>query len=52
MHAHRSEHWVIVSGEALVTNGERVYPVQVNESTFIPLKTPAPAEEPPARNRW
>ncbi len=39
MHAHRSEHWVIVSGEALVTNGERVYPVQVNESTFIPLKT-------------
>jgi mannose-1-phosphate guanylyltransferase / mannose-6-phosphate isomerase len=39
MHAHRSEHWVVVSGEALVTNGERVYPVHVNESTFIPLKT-------------
>jgi mannose-1-phosphate guanylyltransferase/mannose-6-phosphate isomerase len=39
MHAHRSEHWVVVSGEARVTNGERVYPVQVNESTFIPLKT-------------
>jgi mannose-1-phosphate guanylyltransferase/mannose-6-phosphate isomerase len=39
MHAHRSEHWVVVSGEARVTNGERVYAVQVNESTFIPLKT-------------
>ena len=39
MHAHRSEHWVVVSGEARVTNGERVYSVQVNESTFIPLKT-------------
>ena len=39
MHAHRSEHWVVVTGEARVTNGERVYPVQVNESTFIPLKT-------------
>jgi mannose-1-phosphate guanylyltransferase / mannose-6-phosphate isomerase len=39
MHDHRSEHWVVVSGEALVTNGERVYAVLVNESTFIPLKT-------------
>jgi mannose-1-phosphate guanylyltransferase len=39
MHAHRSEHWVVVSGEARVTNGDRVYPVHVNESTFIPLKT-------------
>jgi len=39
MHAHRSEHWVVVNGEARVTNGERVYSVQVNESTFIPLKT-------------
>lgn len=39
MHAHRSEHWVVVSGEARVTNGERVYPVLVNESTFIPLQT-------------
>ena len=29
----------MVSGEALVTNGERVYTVSVNESTFIPLQT-------------
>ena len=25
MHHHRSEHWVVVSGEALVTNGDKVY---------------------------
>ena len=37
MHAHRSEHWVVVSGEARVTNGDRVYPVRVSESTFIPV---------------
>jgi mannose-1-phosphate guanylyltransferase / mannose-6-phosphate isomerase len=39
MHAQRSEHWVVVSGEARVTNGDRVYVVRINESTFIPLKT-------------
>jgi mannose-1-phosphate guanylyltransferase len=44
MHAHRSEHWVVVSGEARVTNGDRVYPIQVNESTFIPLKTKHPGK--------
>jgi mannose-1-phosphate guanylyltransferase len=36
-HAHRSEHWVVVSGGARVTNGERVYDIGVNESTFIPV---------------
>jgi mannose-1-phosphate guanylyltransferase/mannose-6-phosphate isomerase len=36
-HAQRSEHWIVVSGTARVTNGERVYAVGVNESTFIPL---------------
>jgi len=37
MHAQRSEHWIVVSGEARVTCDERVYTVGVNESTFIPL---------------
>jgi mannose-1-phosphate guanylyltransferase len=37
MHAHRSEHWVVVSGEARVTNGDRVFAMRVNESTFIPV---------------
>jgi len=39
MHHHRSEHWVVVSGTARVTNGEREYDVHMNESTFIPMST-------------
>jgi mannose-1-phosphate guanylyltransferase / mannose-6-phosphate isomerase len=37
MHHHRSEHWVVVAGAARVTNGEKVYDLEVNESTFIPM---------------
>ena len=36
MHHHRSEHWVVVSGTARVTNGEQVMLVRKNESTYIP----------------
>jgi mannose-1-phosphate guanylyltransferase len=36
MHHHRSEHWVIVSGQAQVTNGEQVLTLSTNESTYIP----------------
>ncbi|NVN90581.1 MAG: cupin domain-containing protein [Desulfuromonadales bacterium] len=36
-HHHRSEHWIVVSGAALVTCGERVFMVNINESTFIPI---------------
>jgi mannose-1-phosphate guanylyltransferase/mannose-6-phosphate isomerase len=36
-HAHRSEHWVVVSGTATVTNGEEVITVQKNQSTYIPI---------------
>lgn len=36
MHEHRSEHWVVVKGEALVVNGERELIVKQNESTYIP----------------
>jgi len=36
MHHHRSEHWVVVSGTASVTNGEREFLLHTNESTFIP----------------
>lgn len=35
-HLHRSEHWVVVSGAATVTVGERVFLVRPNESTYIP----------------
>ncbi len=34
-HKHRSEHWVVISGEATVTAGEKVSVLRPNESTFI-----------------
>lgn len=46
LHHRRGEHWVVVSGEARVTNGDRVYPVRVNESTFIPIETRHRLENP------
>lgn len=36
MHHHRSEHWVVVSGAAKVTNGDHEILVRANESTYIP----------------
>ena len=36
-HAHRSEHWVVVSGTATVTNGDEVITVHTNQSTYIPI---------------
>jgi mannose-1-phosphate guanylyltransferase / mannose-6-phosphate isomerase len=36
MHKHRSEHWVVVSGEATVTNGDMEFTLQANQSTYIP----------------
>lgn len=36
-HHHRSEHWVVVSGTALVTKNGVEKIVQVNESTFISM---------------
>src|SRR5579863_299141 len=37
MHHHRAEHWVVVSGTALVTRGEEQFLLGENESTYIPL---------------
>jgi mannose-1-phosphate guanylyltransferase len=36
MHHHRSEHWVVVSGSAIVVNGEKEIHLQSNQSTYIP----------------
>ena len=36
-HLHRSEHWIVVSGTAMVTIGEKVQMVRPNESTYIPI---------------
>ena len=35
-HRHRSEHWIVVNGQAKVTNGEEVFFLNKNESTYIP----------------
>jgi len=35
-HQHRSEHWVVVSGEAEVTRGDDIIRLAVNQSTYIP----------------
>ncbi|GAW96954.1 MULTISPECIES: mannose-1-phosphate guanylyltransferase/mannose-6-phosphate isomerase [Colwellia] len=37
MHHHRSEHWIVVSGTAKVTNGDKTFLLTENESTYIPL---------------
>ncbi len=36
LHHHRSEHWVVVTGVAKVTNGDQTLNINPNESTFIP----------------
>ena len=37
MHHHRAEHWIVVSGTAEVTNGDKVLMLTENQSTYIPL---------------
>ena len=40
VHQHRSEHWIVVSGTAQVTNGELDFALATNESTFIKPGSP------------
>jgi mannose-1-phosphate guanylyltransferase/mannose-6-phosphate isomerase len=37
MHHHRAEHWIVVSGTAEVTVGDKVLLLSENQSTYIPL---------------
>jgi mannose-6-phosphate isomerase-like protein (cupin superfamily) len=46
LHNHRSEHWIVVAGTALVTRGEESVTVGVNEGTFIPVGTVHRLENP------
>jgi mannose-6-phosphate isomerase-like protein (cupin superfamily) len=39
MHQNRSEHWVIVEGEALVTVGDEDLTLRQNQNVTIPFKT-------------
>lgn len=45
-HHHRAEHWVVVSGTALVTRGEEEILLRENESVYIPLGTVHRLENP------
>jgi mannose-1-phosphate guanylyltransferase len=36
-HFHRSEHWIVTSGTALVTVGDKKTLLKANESTYIPI---------------
>jgi mannose-1-phosphate guanylyltransferase/mannose-6-phosphate isomerase len=36
-HHHRAEHWVVVTGTAEITNGDKVLTLTENQSTYIPL---------------
>ena len=46
MHHHRAEHWVVVSGTAKVTNGDKTFLLSENESTYIPIGTVHALENP------
>lgn len=35
MHRHRSEHWVVVAGEAMIVNDSQKLRIRANESTYI-----------------
>ncbi len=37
LHHHRAEHWVVVSGTAQITCDEKVFLLEENQSTYIPL---------------
>lgn len=39
LHHHRSEHWVVVSGVAQVTNGDQEFVLRANQSTYVPQGT-------------
>ena len=36
-HNHRSEHWIVVSGTAEITNGDKILTLTENQSTYIPI---------------
>ncbi|MCC5660078.1 phosphomannose isomerase type II C-terminal cupin domain [Nostoc sp. XA010] len=46
IHYHRNEHWVVVSGVAKVTCGEKEILLNRNESTYVPAATLHKVENP------
>lgn len=48
MHHHRAEHWIVVTGTARVTNGDEVFLLSENQSTYIPVGATHRLENPGA----
>jgi mannose-1-phosphate guanylyltransferase/mannose-6-phosphate isomerase len=48
LHHHRAEHWIVVKGVAKVTNGEKTFLLEENQSTFIPIGSKHRLENPGA----
>jgi mannose-1-phosphate guanylyltransferase/mannose-6-phosphate isomerase len=46
MHHHRAEHWIVVEGTARVTCDDKVFTLNTNQSTFIPLGSKHRLENP------
>lgn len=46
MHNQRAEHWVVVQGTARVTRGDETFDLEVNQSTYIPVRTQHRLENP------
>ncbi|WP_145588251.1 mannose-1-phosphate guanylyltransferase/mannose-6-phosphate isomerase [Yersinia aldovae] len=46
MHHHRAEHWVVLSGTAKVTIGDKTFLLTENQSTFIPIGSNHQLENP------
>ena len=46
MHYHRAEHWIVVSGSAIVERGQEKITVTENESIYIPVGTVHSLENP------
>ena len=38
-HKKRAEHWIVVSGTAVITCAEKIFTLKKNESTYIPINT-------------
>ncbi len=50
MHHHRAEHWIVVKGTAKVTNGDQVFLLEENQSTYIPIGAKHRLENPGKTN--
>ncbi len=46
LHHHRAEHWVVVSGTARITCDDKVFLLEENQSTYIPVGTKHRIENP------